>query len=98
MVSPYFAENLIGIDFDPEDYIARLRRGTNERELKKHTLLVPTSTLSDLCFVYRLHRLLSEKSVQVEPCRTDLPGPGLERPMVCIAVGVAVNFHIRTGF
>ena len=35
MKSSMFAENPIGTDFDPEDYISRLRKGISEKELQK---------------------------------------------------------------
>ena len=35
MVSEHFAENPIGTDFDPEEYIRRLKAGEDEGELKK---------------------------------------------------------------
>ena len=35
MVSKHFAENPIGTDFDPEEYIRRLKAGEDEGELKK---------------------------------------------------------------
>jgi catechol-2,3-dioxygenase len=35
MVSKHFAENPIGTDFDPEDYISRIKSGEDEDSLKK---------------------------------------------------------------
>lgn len=35
MVSKHFAENPIGTDFDPEDYIARIKAGEDEALMKK---------------------------------------------------------------
>jgi catechol-2,3-dioxygenase len=35
MVSKHFAENPIGTDFDPEDYIRRLQLGEDEESMKK---------------------------------------------------------------
>lgn len=35
MKSKYFEENPIGTDFDPDDYIERLKNGASEAELKK---------------------------------------------------------------
>ena len=35
MKSKFFAENPIGTDFDPEDFISRLRNGASEKELQK---------------------------------------------------------------
>ncbi|KAI1463138.1 Glyoxalase/Bleomycin resistance protein/Dihydroxybiphenyl dioxygenase [Daldinia caldariorum] len=41
MASPEFAENPIGIDFDPEDLIKRLESGEPEKELKKRPNIGP---------------------------------------------------------
>ncbi|CAK7208019.1 hypothetical protein SEUCBS139899_010853 [Sporothrix eucalyptigena] len=41
MMSPPFAENPIGTDFDPETLIAALRAGKTEDELKKRTEIGP---------------------------------------------------------
>lgn len=41
MKSKYFAENPIGTDFDPEDYIARLEKGESEKELQKRVEIGP---------------------------------------------------------
>lgn len=41
MRSKFFAENPIGTDFDPEEYITRLKRGDNEIELLKRVEIGP---------------------------------------------------------
>jgi catechol-2,3-dioxygenase len=41
MKSKYFAENPIGTDFDPEDWIGRLSRGESESVLKKRVEIGP---------------------------------------------------------
>lgn len=41
MKSKYFAENPIGTDFDPEDYITRLENGGNEKALLKRVEIGP---------------------------------------------------------
>ncbi|OQU95830.1 hypothetical protein CLAIMM_01997 [Cladophialophora immunda] len=41
MKSKYFAENPIGTDFDPEEYISRLRAGESERDLKRRVEIGP---------------------------------------------------------
>lgn len=43
MKSKFFAENPIGTDFDPEDYIKRLSKGETEAELKKRVEIGPRS-------------------------------------------------------
>lgn len=39
--TPEFAENPIGVDFEPEDLLARYRRGESEAELKKRPNIGP---------------------------------------------------------
>ncbi|KAI1473326.1 hypothetical protein K445DRAFT_330035 [Daldinia sp. EC12] len=41
MASPEFIENPIGVDFDPEDIIRRLKSGEPEKELKKRPNIGP---------------------------------------------------------
>lgn len=41
MKSPAFAENPIGVDFDPEEYISRLSNGESEAALKKRIEIGP---------------------------------------------------------
>ena len=41
MLSKEFAENPIGTDFDPEDLIERLRRGEDQRLIKKRVEIGP---------------------------------------------------------
>ncbi|KAI1492921.1 Glyoxalase/Bleomycin resistance protein/Dihydroxybiphenyl dioxygenase [Biscogniauxia mediterranea] len=41
MSSPEFAENPIGVDFDPEDLIKRLERGDSMEEIKKRPVIGP---------------------------------------------------------
>ncbi|KIW90826.1 uncharacterized protein Z519_08609 [Cladophialophora bantiana CBS 173.52] len=41
MKSPAFAENPIGVDFDPEEFIDRLSAGESEAELKKRKEIGP---------------------------------------------------------
>jgi catechol-2,3-dioxygenase len=41
MTSEAFAENPIGVDFDPEDMIARLERGESEKSLQKRAEIGP---------------------------------------------------------
>jgi catechol-2,3-dioxygenase len=47
MTSEAFAENPIGVDFDPEDYIQRLRRGETEAALKKRAEIGPRGLRDD---------------------------------------------------
>ena len=41
MASKYFAENPIGVDFDPEELIARLEAGEDEAEIRKRPEIGP---------------------------------------------------------
>ncbi|EXJ71818.1 uncharacterized protein A1O5_05628 [Cladophialophora psammophila CBS 110553] len=41
MKSNFFAENPIGTDFDPEDYITRLQNGDNEKKLLQRVEIGP---------------------------------------------------------
>jgi hypothetical protein len=41
MMSKDFAENPIGTDFDPEDYIVRLKNGVPDSELKRRVEIGP---------------------------------------------------------
>lgn len=41
MASKDFAENPIGVDFDPEELIARLEAGEDEAEIKKRREIGP---------------------------------------------------------
>lgn len=41
MNTPEFAENLIGVDYDPEDLIKRIENGEDERSIKKRPHIGP---------------------------------------------------------
>ncbi|EXJ76297.1 uncharacterized protein A1O5_00805 [Cladophialophora psammophila CBS 110553] len=47
MASKSFAENPIGVDFDPEDYIRRLSEGETEANLKKRAEIGPRGLPDD---------------------------------------------------
>ncbi|KAH9224671.1 Glyoxalase/Bleomycin resistance protein/Dihydroxybiphenyl dioxygenase [Leptodontidium sp. 2 PMI_412] len=46
MMTPEFAENPIGVDFDPEDLIKRLESGEDEKAIKKRPNVGPRDTSS----------------------------------------------------
>ena len=48
MMGPHFAENPIGTDFDPEDYINRLRNGEDEAKLKPRIEMGPRGIPQEL--------------------------------------------------
>jgi len=44
MESPEFTENPIGVDFDPEDFVRRVRKGGEEQAIKERAKIGPRTT------------------------------------------------------
>lgn len=43
MMGPEFGENPVGVDFDPEDLVKRLKEGESEENIKKRANIGPRS-------------------------------------------------------